>query len=189
MPCASITYMYDTYIQRSRGSSVSTMSDYRLDDWMIGVQSLAEVKDFSLASVSRPALRPTQPPIQWVLCALRFSRHFYGHFSSCYKKNFILYKLLDYVFFKTKSISAIKYFISLNVNTCKYTLNMYATTRSWSASTRPWQVSERTSVTTLTCIRKIRDSYLRQEKSAAKLLVFLFSSSRRIPDYNGPGSA
>jgi hypothetical protein len=66
MPCASVTYMYDTSIQRSRGSSVSIMSDYRLDDRMIGVQSLVEAKDFSLASVSRPALRPTQPPIQWV---------------------------------------------------------------------------------------------------------------------------
>jgi hypothetical protein len=32
----------------------------------IGVRSPAGVKDFPLASVSRPALRPTQPPIQWV---------------------------------------------------------------------------------------------------------------------------
>jgi hypothetical protein len=36
-------------------------------DWMTSVQSLAEAKDFSLAPLSRPDLRPTQPPIQWVL--------------------------------------------------------------------------------------------------------------------------
>jgi hypothetical protein len=45
-------------------SSASIVSDYRLDD-------RGSIPDrgkgfFSLASVSRPALRPTQPPIQWV---------------------------------------------------------------------------------------------------------------------------
>jgi hypothetical protein len=30
------------------------------------VRPPAEVKDFPLSSVSRPALRPTQPPVQWV---------------------------------------------------------------------------------------------------------------------------
>jgi hypothetical protein len=46
---------------RSWGSSVSTVSDYRLDN---GIRSPAEAKDFfSQASVFRPALRPTQPPI------------------------------------------------------------------------------------------------------------------------------
>jgi hypothetical protein len=34
-------------------------------DWKTGVRSPAEAKDFS-SSVSRPALRPTQPPIQRV---------------------------------------------------------------------------------------------------------------------------
>jgi hypothetical protein len=33
---------------------------------MTGDQSPAEAKDSPLASVSRPALSPTQPPIQWV---------------------------------------------------------------------------------------------------------------------------
>jgi hypothetical protein len=49
------------------GSSVSTVSGYGLDDRAIEVRSPAEAKGFfSLASMSRPALRPTQPPVQWV---------------------------------------------------------------------------------------------------------------------------
>jgi hypothetical protein len=53
-------------LRRSRGSSVSIVSDYGLDDRVIGVRSPAGAKDFPLASVSRPVLRPTQPPIQWL---------------------------------------------------------------------------------------------------------------------------
>jgi hypothetical protein len=49
---------------RSRGSSGSVVSDYGLDDRAIGVRFQAGAKDFS--SESRPALRPTQPPVQWV---------------------------------------------------------------------------------------------------------------------------
>jgi hypothetical protein len=48
------------------GSSVSIVSDYSLDDLWSGVLSLIEVKDFSSAFGSRPALGPTQPPVQWV---------------------------------------------------------------------------------------------------------------------------
>jgi hypothetical protein len=48
---------------RSRVSSGSIVSDYGLDDRAIGVRSPAAAKDFSLASVSRPALGPTQPPV------------------------------------------------------------------------------------------------------------------------------
>jgi hypothetical protein len=51
-------------MSRSRVSSVSIVSDYRLDDRAIGVWSPAGAKDFS--SVPRPALGPTQPPVQWV---------------------------------------------------------------------------------------------------------------------------
>jgi hypothetical protein len=48
-------------------SSVSIVSDYGLDDRAIDVRSPTEAKGFfSLASVSRPALGPTQPPVQWV---------------------------------------------------------------------------------------------------------------------------
>jgi hypothetical protein len=45
------------------GSSGSIVSDYGLDDRAIGVRSPVGAKD--LSSVSRPALRPTQPPVQW----------------------------------------------------------------------------------------------------------------------------
>jgi hypothetical protein len=40
--------------------------DYGLDDRAIGVRSPAGAKDFPLSSVSRPALGPAQPPVQWV---------------------------------------------------------------------------------------------------------------------------
>jgi hypothetical protein len=40
------------------------VSDYGLDERAIGVRSPAGAKDFS--SSSRPALGPTQPPVQWV---------------------------------------------------------------------------------------------------------------------------
>jgi hypothetical protein len=48
----------------SWGSTVSVVSDYRLDDRgsIPGQRHMI----FPLASMSRPALRLTQPPIQWV---------------------------------------------------------------------------------------------------------------------------
>jgi hypothetical protein len=42
------------------------VSDYGLDDRAIGVRSLAGQKIFPLTSVPRPALGPTQPPVQLV---------------------------------------------------------------------------------------------------------------------------
>jgi hypothetical protein len=54
-----------------RGRSVSIVSDYGLDDQAIEVRSPAEAKRiFPLASVSRPALGPTQSPVQWVMGVL-----------------------------------------------------------------------------------------------------------------------
>jgi hypothetical protein len=53
-------------VMRSRGSSGSRVSDYGLDDRAIGVRSPAGERIFPLSSVSRPALGPTQPPVQWV---------------------------------------------------------------------------------------------------------------------------
>jgi hypothetical protein len=50
----------------SRGSSVSIVSDYGLDDRAIEVHPQQRQEDFYLSSVSRPALRSTQPPVQWV---------------------------------------------------------------------------------------------------------------------------
>jgi hypothetical protein len=54
------------YMNRSRGSSGSIVSDYGLDDRAIGVRFPAGQRIFPVASVSRPALGPTQPPVQWV---------------------------------------------------------------------------------------------------------------------------
>jgi hypothetical protein len=59
-------YLTAVFWVSSRGSSVSIVSGYGLDDQGIGVRSPAEAKDFPLTSVSRPALRPTQRPVQWV---------------------------------------------------------------------------------------------------------------------------
>jgi hypothetical protein len=46
--------------------TVSIVSDYTLHDGATGVLSPVEKRIFPPASVSRPALRPTQPPVQWV---------------------------------------------------------------------------------------------------------------------------
>jgi hypothetical protein len=48
-------------------SSGSIVSDYGLDVRAIEVRSPAGQNIFPLSSVSRPALGPTQPPVQWVL--------------------------------------------------------------------------------------------------------------------------
>jgi hypothetical protein len=48
------------------GSSVSMMSDYRLDE-RGSILGRGKGIFFPLASVSRTALGPTQPPVQWVL--------------------------------------------------------------------------------------------------------------------------
>jgi hypothetical protein len=50
--------------------SVGIVSDYGLDDRAIGVRSPAEAMTFPLASVSRPALGPTQSPVQWIVGVL-----------------------------------------------------------------------------------------------------------------------
>jgi hypothetical protein len=51
----------------SQGSSVSIVPGYGLDDRAIEVRSpIRGEKNVSRSLLSRPALRPTQPPIQWV---------------------------------------------------------------------------------------------------------------------------
>jgi hypothetical protein len=50
--------------RRSRGSSVSIVTDYGLDDR--GFDPRQRQRIFLLAPASRPALVPTQPPVQWV---------------------------------------------------------------------------------------------------------------------------
>jgi hypothetical protein len=52
----------------NKNSSISIVSDYRLGDQ--GSIPGRSKGMFPLASVSRPALRPTQPPVQWVLGVL-----------------------------------------------------------------------------------------------------------------------
>jgi hypothetical protein len=55
-----------TYFWGSRVSSGSIVSDYGLDDRAIEVNPRQGQRIFPLSSVSRPALGPTQPPVQWV---------------------------------------------------------------------------------------------------------------------------
>jgi hypothetical protein len=56
---------------RSRGSSVGIATDYGLDDRNLGgLDSQRGLEIFLIFTASRPALRPTQPPIQWVPVAL-----------------------------------------------------------------------------------------------------------------------
>jgi hypothetical protein len=56
-----------TFLQSQPGSSVSIVSGYGVDDRAIEVRSPGKgERIFPLASVSRPALGPTQTPVQWV---------------------------------------------------------------------------------------------------------------------------
>jgi hypothetical protein len=58
--------MFPKFKARSRVSSGSIVYDYGLDDRAIGVRFPAGQRIFPVASVSRPALGPTQPPVRWV---------------------------------------------------------------------------------------------------------------------------
>jgi hypothetical protein len=55
-------------LERVKSATINfNLSFNRSTSWTIGVRSPAGAKDFfPLASVSRPALGPTQPPVQWV---------------------------------------------------------------------------------------------------------------------------
>jgi hypothetical protein len=65
-----IIYNYSTSFLMSRDSSVGITTGYGLDDLMIGVRFQAGLGIFVFIAVSRLALGPTQPPIQWVPGAL-----------------------------------------------------------------------------------------------------------------------
>jgi hypothetical protein len=54
----------------SRDSSVGIATDYGLDDGMIGVRFPGGLGILLFDIVSRQALGPTQPPIQWIPGAL-----------------------------------------------------------------------------------------------------------------------
>jgi hypothetical protein len=60
-------YVY-LILHRGRDSVVGIAVSYGLDDRGVGVQ--VPVKNFLFSKSSRPALRSTQPPIQWVPGAL-----------------------------------------------------------------------------------------------------------------------
>jgi hypothetical protein len=59
-----------TYFRGSRDSEVSIATSYGLDDRGVGVRIPVGWRIFSSPNSSRPALRSTQPPIQWVPGAL-----------------------------------------------------------------------------------------------------------------------
>jgi hypothetical protein len=59
--------MNSNIVSAMHGAGVAQSVHCLTTDWTTGVRSLAEARDFPLASVSRPALRRNQPPIQWVL--------------------------------------------------------------------------------------------------------------------------
>jgi hypothetical protein len=66
----------------SRGSVVGIATGYGLDDRGIGVKSTGKkVKNFLFSTSFRPALGPTQPPIQWVPRALSPGIKRQGHES------------------------------------------------------------------------------------------------------------
>jgi hypothetical protein len=70
---SSLIVLYFHYMHHFYDVNVSAMLILLagLDDRAIGVRSPVEAKRiFPLASVSRPALGPTQPPVQWVLWVL-----------------------------------------------------------------------------------------------------------------------
>jgi len=54
-------FMFATFLSGGPGSSVSRVTDYGLDG--LGLNPSAD----KIFCPSRPALRPTQPPVQWVL--------------------------------------------------------------------------------------------------------------------------
>jgi hypothetical protein len=72
VPCCSVVPLNKIsllVLLGSRGSSGSIVSDYGLDDRTIGRSRFDPRQGhriFLLAPASRPALGPTQPPIQWV---------------------------------------------------------------------------------------------------------------------------
>jgi hypothetical protein len=62
-PMDVCAFLPDVCSVMSRDSSVRIATSYGLNDRMIGVRFPPGAGNFT---VSRPALRPTQPPIQWV---------------------------------------------------------------------------------------------------------------------------
>jgi hypothetical protein len=66
MKLQNVRHLYGTNKRMSRGSSVSIVTDYGLDDRGSRFDPRQRQRIFLLASASKPALGPTQPPVQWV---------------------------------------------------------------------------------------------------------------------------
>jgi hypothetical protein len=60
-------------------SSVNIVTGYRLDDQGVGVWFWVRAGDFLFSTSSRPVLRPTQSPIQWVPWALSLGVKWLGY--------------------------------------------------------------------------------------------------------------
>jgi hypothetical protein len=56
-----------TFRLQSQGSSVGIVMGYKLDSWVL---IPGRGKNFIFSTVSRLALGPTEPPIQWVLAVI-----------------------------------------------------------------------------------------------------------------------
>jgi hypothetical protein len=54
-------------LKEIRGSAVSVVNGYTMDNGGTRVKSHDRVKNFNFSTSSKTALRPTQPPVQWVL--------------------------------------------------------------------------------------------------------------------------
>jgi hypothetical protein len=60
------SFIKNTDILQSQFGSVRIATGYGLDDRMIGVRFPAGAGIFLFDTMSRPALEPSQPPIEWV---------------------------------------------------------------------------------------------------------------------------
>jgi hypothetical protein len=63
----NFTLLFAVTYSKQQGPGVTQPSECLTTDWTNGVRNPAEAKDFTLVSVFRSALRPTQSPIQRVL--------------------------------------------------------------------------------------------------------------------------
>jgi hypothetical protein len=62
----SYHFYYSSLSSKSWDSSVGIATGYGLEYRWVGVPSVGRVTNFLFSTSSRPALEPTQPPIQWV---------------------------------------------------------------------------------------------------------------------------
>jgi hypothetical protein len=68
--CSGSDSMTDLKVVMSRGSAVGIATGYGLDDREVRFRVSVESRIGNFSIPLRPALGPTQPPIQWVLGAL-----------------------------------------------------------------------------------------------------------------------